>query len=145
MLFDDFAKMYLDIHSKPNKRSWTRDRSCIDHFKEFFTGRHLGEILPPDIEQHKKCRIGKVSPRTVNIELSRLRAMFYKAISWSKAVQSPVKHVKMLSEKTRRLRYLREDEIGRLIANCSDYLRPVVVMALNTGMCKGEILNLKWK
>jgi len=52
---------------------------------------------------------------------------------------------KMLSEKNRRLRYLQEDEIGRLIANCPDYLRPIVVMALNTGMRKGEVLNLKWE
>ena len=33
VLFDDFAKMYLDIYSKPNKRSWTRDQTCIDHLK----------------------------------------------------------------------------------------------------------------
>ena len=145
VLFDDFAKMYLDIYSKPNKRSWTRDRTCIDHFKEFFGGKYLHEVLPLDIEQYKKSRIENVSPRTVNIELSCLRAMFNKAISWSKALQNPVKHVKMLSEKNRRLRYLQEDEIGRLIANCADYLRPIVVMALNTGMRKGEILNLKWE
>ncbi|GAI42281.1 unnamed protein product, partial [marine sediment metagenome] len=81
----------------------------------------------------------------VNIELSCLRAMFNKAILWSKAVQNPVRHVKMLSEKNRRLRYLKEDEIERLIANCPDYLRPIVVIALNTGMRKGEILNLKWE
>ncbi len=145
VLFDDFAKMYLEVYSKPNKRSWTRDRTCIDHLKEFFGGKYLHEMLPLDIEEYKKSRIGKVSPRTVNIELSCLRAMFNKAISWSKAVQNPVKHVKMLSEKNRRLRYLQEDEMERLIANCPDYLRPIVMMALNTGMRKGEILNLKWE
>ena len=67
VLFDDFAKMYLEIYSKPNKRSWTRDRACIDHLKEFFEGRYLHEILPLNVEKYKKSRIGKVSPRKVNI------------------------------------------------------------------------------
>ena len=27
---------------------------------------------------------------------------------------------------------------------CAEHLRPIVIMALNTGMRKSEILNLKW-
>ena len=45
-----------------------------------------------------------------------------------------------------RLRYLANDEEREALLNaCSDHLRPIVELALNTGMRQGEIFNLKWK
>ena len=37
-----------------------------------------------------------------------------------------------------------EDEIQTLLDACPDYLRHIVVCAINTGMRRGEILSLKW-
>ncbi|MDP6087255.1 MAG: site-specific integrase, partial [Nitrospinota bacterium] len=52
-------------------------------------------------------------------------------------------------EDNRRARFLSQEEIGRLMeaAARSDvqYLRPIIVMALNTTMRLGEILNLRWE
>lgn len=50
-----------------------------------------------------------------------------------------------MKENNKRVRYLEKEEISRLLANCSKHLKPIVVLALNTGMRKGEILNLKWQ
>lgn len=48
-----------------------------------------------------------------------------------------------------RLRYLDEAEIGRLLAACrasrNRYLAPIVILALHTGMRKGELLGLEWE
>jgi integrase len=48
-----------------------------------------------------------------------------------------------------RLRYLEADEIGRLLEASREsrnrYLAPVVVLAVHTGMRKGEILGLEWE
>jgi len=145
ILFDDFAEMYINTYSKPNKRSWVRDQNCIDHLKLFFENRYLHEITPLSIEQYKKLRMNEVSPRTVNIELSCLKAMFNKAISWGKALENPVTQVKLLKEDDRRLRYLETEEMKTLIENCPAYLRPIVIMALHTGMRKREILDLRWE
>jgi len=50
----------------------------------------------------------------------------------------------ILKENNKRLRYLSEEEIERLLRECSRHLRRIVECALNTGMRRGEMLNLKW-
>ena len=49
-----------------------------------------------------------------------------------------------MKEDNQRLRYLEKEEIDKLLANCCEHLKPIVVVALHTGMRKGEILGLKW-
>ena len=53
--------------------------------------------------------------------------------------------VRFLKEDNRRLRHLTSEEIEKLIENCTEYLKPIVITAIHTGMRKGEILKLKWK
>ncbi len=70
--------------------------------------------------------------------------MFNKAKEWGKASRNPALKVKLLKEENRRTRYLEKEEIRALLDACSEHLKPIVVTALNTGVRKSEILNLKW-
>jgi integrase len=142
--FRDMARLYLESYSKPNKRSWDRDELSIKHLSAFFGGKHLHEITALDIENYKVERRQKVSPATVNRELACLKHIFNKAIEWGKLDINPASKVKKFREPNQRVRYLEEEEIERLYEACSEHLRPIVAVALNTGMRKSEILNLKW-
>ena len=55
-----------------------------------------------------------------------------------------VRKVKLLEENNRRLRYLSKEECQKLLSECDAHVRPIVAVALNTGMRKGEILGLTW-
>jgi len=142
--FEDFAQEFLEIYSKPNKKSWESDFHHLKRLKSFFRGKFLYQITPKDIEEFKAIRVRQVKPATVNRELATLKTMFNKAVEWGKFQNSPAKNVKFLKEDNKRLRYLEREEIKRLIEACPPDLRPIVIIALNTGMRKGEILNLKW-
>ncbi len=142
--FEDFAKEYLNVHSKPNKKSWKMDSYHLEELKKHFKGKYLYAITANDIERFKVKRLEKVSPSTVNRQLGILRGMFNKAIVWGKLHESPMKSVRLLKEPKGRLRFLEREEIGRLLSNCSTTLKPIVTVAVFTGMRKNEILNLKW-
>ena len=82
-------------------------------------------------------------------EVACLKCMFNKAMLWGKIKENPVTKVKFFKEDNTIVRYLAEEERERLLKACklSDaiHLYPIVVVALNTGMRKGEILNLRWR
>ena len=86
-----------------------------------------------------------VKPAMVNRELALLKHMCTKAVEWGYLKANPLKSVKFLKEPPGRLRYLTREEMDALITACSSHLRSIVVVALHTGMRKGEILGLTWQ
>lgn len=123
--------------------------------KPFFGDIKLTKITPLMVEDYKIERLEngsgrredeKVRNSTINRELQCLRKIFNKAIDWSYVVDNPIKKVDFLSEKgSIRKRVLSEDEEKRLNAVASFYLKQVILVALHTGMRKGEVLKLKWE
>jgi integrase len=82
----------------------------------------------------------------VNRALALLKTLFNKAVEWGRLETSPAARVKKLRESNGRDRYLDRDEACRLFAAADPVvLVPVLVVALGTGMRKGEILSMKWK
>lgn len=146
ILFEDFAEQYLN-YAKANKARSTfrRDQVSVDHLTEFFKGKYLFEITPEMIENYKVSRLEKVEPAPINRELACLRHMYNKAIEWGYLKSNPVKSIKRLKEPPGRLRYLKPEEVKRLLDACHNHIRSVVITALNTGMRKSELFNLKWK
>ena len=144
--FENFGQQYSD-YCKANKAfsTYRRDRVSIDHLTSAFKGKYLFEITPEMIEKYKMARLEKVEPATVNREVACLKHMYTKAIDWDYVKANPVKGIKKLKEPPGRLRYLKSEEAETLVKACSDHLGPIVVTALNTGMRKSEILNLKWR
>ena len=142
--FEVFSEEFLNIHSKANKKSWKSDFYNLKKLKEHFGGKYLFSITLKDIEKFKLARSNEVAPATVNRELATIKTMFSKAVAWGRLQENVSRSVKFLKEPTGRLRFLEREEIIKLLANCNKKLRPIVILALNTGMRKSEILGLKW-
>ena len=145
MTFDELSKQCLKF-SKANNRPqvYRRYKIFTDNLLKVFSGKDIKDISAYDLEQYKVQRKHEVSEATVNRELTYIKSMFNKAIEWHYLKHNQLQAVRKFRESPGRLRYLNEEEIEKLINSCADHLRPIVIMALNTGMRKGEILNLLW-
>lgn len=146
--FGDFSQEFLEQHSR-NKRSFKRDKGIMKILNSHFGDKFLHRITPLMVEDYKKIRLGERRAKaTVNREIACLKCMFNKAILWGKAKENPITKVQLFKEDNTIVRYLSEDERQRLLNACkisdAPYLYPIVILALNSGMRKGEILNLKW-
>jgi len=155
--FKEFADLYIDNYAKVNKQSWDSDQYRIQsNMLPFFGNLPLKEINPFLIEKYRAERLEKtrktmngtthISKSTVNREITIMKRMFNVAIDWGHAETNPVQKVKLFSEKdTQKERILTDEEELNLLKACPKYIRPIVETALNTGMRRGEIFNLKWE
>jgi integrase len=84
---------------------------------------------------------------TVNRGMSCLSHLFTKAKEWKLIERHPFEDGKslLLKEDNERVRYLEEDELQALLAECPKHLERIVICAVNTGMDRGELLRLKWE
>ena len=82
------------------------------------------------------------------MESGLLKAMLNKAVEWSLISSNPIKQVKKIKQHQGRLadvsrvRCLDKDELAKLLEHCDGKLRAIVLLAVNTGLRKGEIQNL---
>jgi integrase len=156
VLFEAFADEFLELYAKQNKRSWKRDEVSLKNLKRFFKGKTLQEIGPEQVERYKAQRKTEyvsrfkatkktlICPTTINRELACLKTLFSKAVEWGRIEKDTVRAVKKFKEDNARERILTAEEARRLVKAAADSLRPVLIIALNTGMRKNEILSLKW-
>ncbi|MBE3126327.1 MAG: site-specific integrase [Acidobacteria bacterium] len=143
-LFKDFAAEYLELYAKPNKRSWERDERSIKHLDRCFGDLPLSQISLLRVERYRVERRALVALGTVNRELSCLKGILSKALDWDKLESFPLRKIKInLRDEPRRERVLTREEEARLLAEAAPYLKPMITLALHTGMRQGEILKLR--
>lgn len=145
-----------------------------------FHSKKINEITPWLIEKWRtRRRKDGIEFSTINRDVSRLRALLYKAIEWGIITEHPFAKVKQYREdNNKKVRYLRMEEEQALRAALdqreeemrikranynkwraerkyrtledlyelpfADYLKPMVLLSINTGLRRGELFDLQW-
>ena len=141
-------------------------------FPEFMNNR-IDQFTAWSFEQWKnKRKSNGIKPATINRDLTMLRAALNKAVEWSELQSNPLASVKQLKDADdKRVRYLSNEEEKRLMdalknreidirqgtsssANkfvstykkgaYADHLRPMLLVAINTGLRFGELSSMHW-
>lgn len=166
--FDDACLRWLQ--EKEHKKSLDDDKTKIEYFLEFFSGKLLSSITETDIlkatsgminRKHKEVweikaasakkkgtKIAPYKPKpatqaTKDRYLAFLRSLFRAAVNdWKWIGKSPT--IKVRQKKEIRVRWLTKEEATTLIQCMPDVMKPVVMFALATGLRRSNILNLEW-
>lgn len=166
--FDDACLRWLQ--EKEHKKSLDDDKTKIEYFLGFFSGKLLSSITETDIlkatsgmvnrkyrevweikaasAKRKGTKIAAYKPKTATQAtkdryLAFLRSLFRAAVNdWKWIGKSPT--IKVRQKKEIRVRWLTKEEATTLIQCMPDVMKPVVMFALATGLRRSNILNLEW-
>lgn len=110
----------------------------------------MAEIRSLDIARYRDQRLKEVKPGSVLRELTQIGHLFEIARKeWGMHIQNPVRDVRKPADAKARDRRLVGDEEALLLKACrvarNPWLEPIVIIAIETGMRRSEILSVMWK
>lgn len=154
--FGDLVDRYIKevIPLKPKNGSNTKHQ--LLWWKSKLGAYTLSDVNAPlivqfrtELQTMRTHRKTVMSPSTVVRYLAALSHAFTIAVKdWGWVDDSPMRKVTKPTQPRGRERFLSDDERQRLMEACqassSAFLHTVVVVALSTGMRRGEIMGLRW-
>ena len=133
------------------KASISDDMTRSGHLKAYFENYKASHITPLEVDNFRFKMKDTVSESTgkpysgatVNKMVSLARRIYYLGMDASIVKTNPFARRGVFREEPKG-KYVPDHEFWKIHDNLIDYLKPVTITAYNTGMRRGEILNLKW-
>jgi integrase/recombinase XerC len=123
-------------------------KTALKNFLRIVTDKRIKVLNMFDIEKFKQTRIKEnVSIRTVNKELSNIKAAFNKAVQIGLLKDHSFHKIAFIKGEIKQERIIFTSEQNKLaISNINDeMIRRVIIIAINTGMRLNEIVSLQNK
>jgi hypothetical protein len=140
VLFDDLVEDYRRATARRGKAIMRTDAG-YRRALESFGGRRAETITAREVEEWRDKLAAFLSPASVAHYLTMLRAIFNRAVRDGKVQASPTRGVEWPEENNARVRYLADEEERELVRALTEWLRPLAIFAIHTGLRLGELLN----
>lgn len=159
-LYGDLAKYHQKISIADYSKQWIRtkeaqgvSRSTLKNYERYIRVHILPQFGSIDLKAIQKSHIESFqislkknhNPKGVNIIITALKGLFREAIKEGYLLRSPCEFIKALSSDDIHDVYWTKSEIDQFLkANYQNELYELFLVALNTGMRKGELAGLCW-
>ena len=154
--FDVAVKNFLDWSTEQHAEhpnTTLRYRVASKPLLKFFSKTRLDNISKEDVESYRKWRAkqksgrgnAKLKPATINRKLACLKAIFNHFIendAQDTVARNPVSKVKFQPENNERIRTLSAEEEQTYLSVCSQPLKDIAALMLDTGMRPDEVVKL---
>ena len=141
--FTEILADYMQ-YSERRKRSHDNDMAKADCFRKLFGDRLAIDVATKEVEDFAASFGQDHAIATVNHYLKFLKAVYNRAVRHARLTYNPVTPIRFTRENNARNRCLSPDEESRLLAALPARMRPLVLVALHTGMRLGELRALQW-
>ena len=141
MRFAELAGRFL---GEANPKPWHRERLKV--LLPYFSSFEIGRITKGLIRQYRQKRHAEktLTETTVNRDIECLRHLLYWAVDEGILSANPIARIRLERERRKKKPVLNREEEALLLPAASSHLRSIVIVALDTGMRRGEILNQRW-
>ncbi|MFY9802327.1 MAG: tyrosine-type recombinase/integrase [Candidatus Acidiferrales bacterium] len=146
--FDQYVEGPYTEYARTNKRGFYNEQYRLKQLTGYFGKINISGLRRSHAERFKSEMSRCLAPGTVNRLLGNAKHILSMAVDDELITTNPFARVKLLHVPERMERILAKEEEDRLLTACnqvrSPFLRSSVLIALNTGMRKGEIYGLRW-
>lgn len=133
------------LQEKQHKKSLESDIWRFKYLNGALGGKYLDEITIETVNQIKEDYSATgVKNTTLNRMMGLLRSVLMLAMhEWEWLDKVP--KVKLLQEPKRRVRFLKPEEIARLMQELPDHLKAMAKFSLATGLRESNVTQLQWE
>lgn len=138
-------KNFLE-YSKIHRAVYKQDKGRLKIAFQFFDeNRYADTVTLTDINKFKAWLLSlNLSKKTINLYLGIFRVMYNLAIEDNLLVKNPFRKKYEFKLDPVKRKYLADNSQPILENATPDYFKPIVTTALNTGLRRGNIIDLKW-
>lgn len=139
-LIAEYKEYCANNYTRPNDFDYV-----VDKFYSVVGNKIAEQITLADLEKYRSLRKGKVKNSTINREMGNIKRIFSLAYENKRIRFNPCLELKKLRIENPNKRFLTREEQEKLLNAANPIMKSMIILALNTGMRVGEILNLKWE
>ncbi len=141
---------WVETNRKDGEATVKRLKACFDDL----LSKKLSEMNAWIVEKWRSKRLkAGIRPATVNRDITTLKAALSKAVEWETLSTHPLASIKPIKTDSRgKVRFLSADEEKRLRKVLNEkggrrpkLMKPLILLAMNTGMRRGELFHLTWQ
>ena len=96
------------------------------------------------MEDYLTERLHTVTLATVSKELGVLKSAYARAMRWDWVSTTPFRGIALNQEGEERVRWLTDEEEAQLLATAAPWLRDLILLGLDTGLGRNNLVGLQW-
>ncbi len=141
---DELVTEYrMKVTPRKSPASQRRDHVVLERFRTKWGALHLDQLRTKTVEDYLAARLQHVTLATVSKELGVLKSAYGRAMRWEWVTTTPFRGIALNQEGEARIRWLTDAEEGQLVAVAAPWLRDLILVGLDTGLRRSNLVKLE--